>query len=83
MISMICAAVSGVMTISTMAAITRFIQASSGILPRVMPGQRMHRIGGDDVDGGADAAEAGDEDGERPVVGAVARARTPCAVSGA
>ena len=41
---MICAAVSGLIAIRTRLAITRFSQASSGILPSVMPGQRMHRI---------------------------------------
>ena len=43
MVSMIWAAVSGVMTINVMADMVRNIQARSGILPRVMPGQRMQR----------------------------------------
>ena len=41
---MICAAASGVMTKSTMAADTRFSQTTSGMRPSVMPGQRMHSV---------------------------------------
>ena len=41
---MICAAVSGLTASSTRPAITRFIQASSGIFPSFIPGQRMHRM---------------------------------------
>ena len=41
---MICAAVSGVMTISTMPAETRLSQTTSGMRPSVMPGQRMHSM---------------------------------------
>ena len=41
---MICAAVSGPTARSTRNAITRISQANSGIFPRVIPGQRKHRI---------------------------------------
>jgi hypothetical protein len=41
---MICAAVSGLMASSTIPDITRFIQASSGILPKVIPGQRIDKM---------------------------------------
>ncbi len=41
---MICAAVSGLMASRTMPDITRFNQASSGILPKVIPGQRMQTM---------------------------------------
>ena len=41
--SMIWAAVSGGMTISVMADMVKNIQTKSGILPSVMPGQRMQR----------------------------------------
>ena len=42
--SMICAAVSGDTPEMTIPPMTRFSHASSGIFPRVMPGQRMHKI---------------------------------------
>ena len=41
---MICAAVSGPTARRTRNAITRISQANIGIFPRVIPGQRMHRI---------------------------------------
>ena len=41
---MICAAESGLTARITKPAITRFSQTSSGILPSVIPGQRMHRM---------------------------------------
>ena len=37
-----------------------------------MPGQRMQMSGGDDVERRADGADAAEQDGEGPVVGAVA-----------
>ena len=49
----------------------RFSQASSGIFPSVIPGQRMHKNGGDDVDRGSDAAEAGNQQRQSPEVRAV------------
>ena len=41
---MICAAVSGVITMSTMPAETKLSQTTSGMRPSVMPGQRMHSV---------------------------------------
>jgi len=41
---MICAAVSGEIATSTIPAITRFIQASSGMRYRVRPGHRIHKM---------------------------------------
>ncbi len=38
------AAVSGVIAMRSIAAITRLSQTSSGMRPRCMPGQRMHRM---------------------------------------
>jgi hypothetical protein len=41
---MSCAAVSGVIAISSSPPITRFIHTSSGMRPRCMPGQRIQRM---------------------------------------
>ena len=60
--SMICAAVSGPTAISTRNAITRISQANIGIFPSVIPGQRTHRIVVTNVDRGADAADAGNQE---------------------
>ena len=51
--------------------ITKFNHASRGILPSVIPGQRMHTIVDQDIDGCPDAAKSGDEQAQRPKIGTV------------
>ena len=68
---MICAAVSGLMARSTRPAITRFSQTNSGIFPSVMPGQRMHRIVVRMLIAVPMLPNAGDQERQRPVIGAV------------
>ena len=70
---MICAAVSGVIAISTRPDITRLSQASSGMRPSVMPGQRMHRIVAMMLIAVPMLPKPETSSGNGPVVGAVAR----------